>query len=50
MDEELKTLRKQALEAVVSLPWDKQTQLWNILFRFKEDGHTHEANRSAQED
>ena len=42
MNEELETLRKQALEAVVSLPWDKQTQLWNILCRFKEDGHTHE--------
>ena len=34
MDEELKTLRKQALAAIQALPEDKQVEMWNIVRYF----------------
>lgn len=40
MDEELETLRKQALTAIQALPEDKQVEMWNIIryfYRRKED-------------
>ena len=42
MDEELKTLRKQALAAIQALPEDKQVEMWNIIRYFysrKEAAH-----------
>ena len=41
MDEELKTLRKQALAAIQALPEDKQVEMWNIaryIYARREDG------------
>ena len=35
MDKELESLREEALKAIIALPPDKQTELWDIVHYFK---------------